>query len=864
MFLPGAPCSCCGGGCNPLCPTLSADCVTLSFSGFANGTSICNECDYLDDLTLVLKRPASQNVSISASVSDASGAGAVLSVTLSQNALDNTFFISSVSVVSGGSGYTPDAKFSYALGGAVVACNGEPEVALTVSDGVVTAAIITNGGRFWRNSGCSYSTVICATCPTNNGKLLRFTFTAGTPSHSLLVEIGTGGGGYSTLLSATKQHDGSPLSDLEFGPESFSEQYRCVTTGTATVTPTACTEISESYCGPPPQQISLSISGIPTLYKYGGFPQIDWSQPFGGACGESSGENTPRYGTFNIDYPYGQVPASRPQEIILDRSDIVYGSCTYRYRGFIKAPRQSFNSVQCERASTVDVHVDPIQLFSSVSIAPPTNAGFAASAEITAINAGKISAIAVTNGGAGYARELFETVAPTVSASCESPGGTDAAFSVSLVARGVGTASPYWQVQSVSVASGGTGYEGDEPIVFSVAEGDSASLHAAARVIVGKGPPDISAAASPGTGASFTVNTVSNGDGTWSVSGVSVSGTTSGYADGDELDFSTDDVEVSAATAVIRTTRLIPSISLSVPCCGTGAQLSATLVQGVSWYDGGAIWSISSISITNAGTGYSPLESVAISLGSGVESDPYSYFDAYVSEVGENGEILAIEIYGPGGYYIPDPSGAIASVSVSAGGSYYKALNEGEVGAVVVDDGGYYFRYQSTGTSAVDNPAVTIYSTTGTGAQASAVVDGTLGSATFGKVTAITVTAGGQNYKLGGTGWKLSVYVENLSHRATDGCLVPTYGLFAFGCQQSTQCTWLQGYREPLSERVTEELCPTSLLNKSYKMLFMEISVRERDNFDFQHCVAPWTFTTGYLVVADFGQGDIECEISVV
>lgn len=77
MFIPG--CGCCG--CQP-CKNCEPSCITLSFSGFSMGDeSGCSECDYLDGVTFVLKRPTGCPT-VSLAVSDPTGTGVQLSYTL--------------------------------------------------------------------------------------------------------------------------------------------------------------------------------------------------------------------------------------------------------------------------------------------------------------------------------------------------------------------------------------------------------------------------------------------------------------------------------------------------------------------------------------------------------------------------------------------------------------------------------------------------------------------------------------------------------------------------------------------------------------------------------------------------------------
>lgn len=109
----GSPCSpCCA--CKP-CPYCTPPCLTVTLSGFAHGTGNCGECDFLDDTTFELAR-GDGAVGISAFISSfVSGSGAQVTATLSHDVATGKYRISSVTLVSPGSGYAPDARFAYSL-----------------------------------------------------------------------------------------------------------------------------------------------------------------------------------------------------------------------------------------------------------------------------------------------------------------------------------------------------------------------------------------------------------------------------------------------------------------------------------------------------------------------------------------------------------------------------------------------------------------------------------------------------------------------------------------------------------------------------------------------------------------------------
>lgn len=118
------PCSSCCT-CKP-CEYSPHDCIELTLSGFSGNPEAagCQECDHLDG-TYILKRGL-QAAAITASIIATGGSGAQVTATLSQDAETGKYTISSVTLVSGGSNYTPDARLGYTISNAVVSPCPEP------------------------------------------------------------------------------------------------------------------------------------------------------------------------------------------------------------------------------------------------------------------------------------------------------------------------------------------------------------------------------------------------------------------------------------------------------------------------------------------------------------------------------------------------------------------------------------------------------------------------------------------------------------------------------------------------------------------------------------------------------------------
>lgn len=124
---------CCCGGCGDPCSKCNQSCISLAISGFAGSSEgpECEECDAING-TYTLVRGTGAPPTISPSIQDTSGTGAVITADLVFRPEDGGWTIGSVGVDKKGTCYTGDAKFAYTLTGAAVACDDEPVVTVEV------------------------------------------------------------------------------------------------------------------------------------------------------------------------------------------------------------------------------------------------------------------------------------------------------------------------------------------------------------------------------------------------------------------------------------------------------------------------------------------------------------------------------------------------------------------------------------------------------------------------------------------------------------------------------------------------------------------------------------------------------------
>ena len=793
MFLPGSPCTCCGGGCQP-CQFCAPSCLKVTFSGFSHGTGNCHECDHLDDATFYVKRPPATDVSVVVSASGGTGAGFGLVRVLANGTMQNmarrndgSYYVTAVPVTNGGQNYT-NPTLSFTPSG-FIQCR-PPEVTVAVSGGVITGIAVTDGGEYWPTNSCGYSSVgdtVCAVCPQNAGAELFVQVQFGGASHAFQLyrrnwyDYG-GGPRYSDelILSATRPatENGAPVScsNTEFRPEHISAQYSCATNGTVTISSGGCEGSSSSACDLP-DQIQITLGGRDRAFGYGrqnyGAPPA--GDPFDGQCGDH--EDVCRFtgGGAAVGPATWSGALIAGGTAILDRQP----GCNIVYSGFLpdapsaSGPSGQVANVDCGGELTnggrpVSVSLGPTDLATSVAISAPTKQqGFAASAEVTSVSGtGAIQSVAVTNGGEGYAREIFTRSQPTVTAAITGGTGSGATLTVTLTQSGTGGQAT-WSVSSVSVTNGGTGYPASGLVTFNTASGDTAEQSAYATFYSG---------------------------------------------------------------------RVAPTVTASVSGSGSGAVLSASLASATGW-DGRTYWYVDGISITNSGTGYAELDQVAVAVTDGQGYGAY----AEVSSV--------------------DEGGAITNIAVYWGGEYFKS--NGVITSVVVEYGGTYYKATPTGTAEVDVPEVTFGSQIGFGATATATVNGTVGSAGFGSITAIQITNGGQGYKTGGVGWKISISGAG-GHRDELLSVISSDPSIGGTLDPNEVCPDLIEYVEPTATRTTSNVCPLDLLSRTYNM-FDAFGIFP--GFFENHCGAVYCITGYYsnrVTIVDYGgdEGGITCELS--
>ena len=776
---------------------------------------------------------------------------------------------------------------------------------VTVSDageyyrgGGIKSAEVVASGKFYPINPCVYTggagnanggSFLCAACPENAGTGVVATLTLGAEQALLTVAAGSKG-----LLSATTSMDGKSCDGLSFTSGAL----------TASVSSVACTDDAPGGGGNPrrkrdfcdgqmPDQITLSLSGMGPVFGFasrGGLqttPQGWCSDGAGGVgematlgnvfcgeCGPEDGLVLRSGGTGSGIYGYLMSLITQDGSAVLD---LVPGPCgSWTYQGMLPVPPSvSWTNgypanVSCngEPGVPVQVAITPVGLQTTVGISAPTKGGEPATAEVTSVSgAGAIGGVTLNDGGSGYAVEIIDREQPSMTVTLSGGTGTGAVLSATLTQFGTGSAA-YWYVSAVTVTNGGAGYAGTETVVFTPEAGTTVESGAYAYIVTGRVAPTVTATAPGGTGASLSVTLAAGtsewtGLDVWRVSAVSVTSGGTGYTDGAAVTFAvTDGVQFNGAYATIATGREEPTV-IATAYGGTGAVLTPTLTQS------GDTWSVSGLAITNAGTGYAEWDSIDFPTTDTTVSAGY----AYVTGVNGSGEITSVTIYNGGQYY--KSTGVIESVAIESynGGEYYKST--GVIESVVVGSefdpgGGVYYKLVPTGEVDADTPTVWFSSKTGSGATATATVDTDLESETFGKITGISVTSGGTGYKPGGGGWLCTVSGVGAHLAIKDSNLPATTAVEG----DPIPCTDFESYYTTISERVTTDPCPTSLLSKAYKFSVtlgtdpfggLPADQEASDGMVFCSRRAGFDSLYGYAhqhTFFDFGNGDITCTLA--
>jgi hypothetical protein len=525
-----------------------------------------------------------------------------------------------------------------------------------------------------------------------------------------------------------------------------------------------------------------------------------------------------------------------------------------------------------------------------VDVSSKTGTGASLTADITVVGDNPrtrhwtVSKINVVSGGSGYRPNDTVTVSCTDCPESQGPslayftldrlepeitatvdGGVGALLDVSFSQDTDWNGNEVWRVAGVLVTHGGDGYTSGQSIKFEIGKNDIANYAASATVFTQSIEPSLSMEGN----ADVSISLQSNGGSpeSWHVSAITVNNGGSGYSEGQsiEIEPGAGDKVSAAASVTARTVLTQPTVGVIVGFSqGSGAALEAVLSTFTDSY-GRTLWTIQSVNVTSGGAGYSEWDYVYAQATDGQSAD-WFYASLVVDQDGtiqsvaiysggaffkDSGVLLLAEVTSGGSYY--RPTGVIEGVTLQSAGEYYGTT--GTIGSAWLDYGGEYFKITHTGVVEKDEPYVAFRSIIGTGAAATATVDDSLGSETFGQVTAISVTSPGQNYYDGGVGWFASVGIGGFFH--TETLLGMEQPPPANGDDPRDCANYFSRY-ESIAARAYVGNCPSELLNRSYKMaagassLYGDPSGEDLAGADWCHTIA----SNGNHSFAFFGLGN--------
>lgn len=364
-------------------------------------------------------------------------------------------------------------------------------------------------------------------------------------------------------------------------------------------------------------------------------------------------------------------------------------------------------------------------------------------------DAGPLTKVSVQDGGSCYAKlgRVEPTLTPVAFVSITGLAantGNEATFSLVSEKAQDECGVDYWKVASFSV-TGGSGYTSGDRVLAVVSGGGVMESQGAAFLTLKRDEPALSIVAPCGQGAEFSL-TITKNDGTpetWGIDKVSVLSSGSGYEDMCALQVELGQHDVKVTDAVLEASIVSGGIA-SVSVTSGGKYYKSGVPSGVESLVSGVYYKESKdakvyvadidVSLTGCRTSGGGFKVVVAGDGFGADINPT--FASPFSDPQPEGQEKIIGVDGfLGGYNYPDG----AAVTISAPHDYDTITAFSATANVGGNPNGGPI-------SSITGITAGVYKLNPKTAEFSATVDTNPYSPTFGQITDVTVTKGGQGY----------------------------------------------------------------------------------------------------------------------
>lgn len=289
---------------------------------------------------------------------------------------------------------------------------------------------------------------------------------------------------------------------------------------------------------------------------------------------------------------------------------------------------------------------------------------------------GPIGSVVLTDAGSGYAK--YGRSKPAITAEPTGPGDGGELL-VTLAQQSGEDSLPYWEVDKITVLAFGQGYVHWSSVAITAEPNSTVSSECVAHIVTARTEPTLTATAMSGNSdavLSVSLEEITDAEldyynGMYRIASISVTQPGTAYENGSPVLIAVDtedDLMAIEAIAHIVTKRVEPTLSIA-----GNAVVDITLTKAE---DPPARWSISSIAVTDGGSGYIDGETVAVVGAPGDESECSGTPNTVIVHTVRDEPTLSVGVSSNAG------SGADLSATLAQVGNVWVVTD------VVINDGG--------------------------------------------------------------------------------------------------------------------------------------------------------------------------------